>query len=72
MNTIQKAAFAASALAITLAGSALVTAPMVFARTMPVGAQGACAVAGLQPAPSGHGGCRGIRSGAALLALNHG
>src|SRR5487761_515299 len=36
MNAIQKATFAASALAITLVGAALVTAPMAFARPVPV------------------------------------
>jgi hypothetical protein len=35
MNTIQKATFAASALAITLVGAALVTAPIAFARSVP-------------------------------------
>jgi hypothetical protein len=35
MNAIQKATFAASALAITLVGAALVTAPIVFARPLP-------------------------------------
>ena len=36
MNAIQKATFAASALAITLIGAALVTAPIAFARPSPV------------------------------------
>jgi hypothetical protein len=36
MNAIQKATFAASALAITLVGAALVTAPIAFARPLPV------------------------------------
>jgi hypothetical protein len=35
MNAIQKATFAASALAITLIGAALVTAPIAFARPLP-------------------------------------
>lgn len=39
MNAIQKATFAATALAITLVGAALVTAPMAFARPVPVMAQ---------------------------------
>ena len=32
MNTVQRATFAASALAITLVGAVLVTAPLLFAR----------------------------------------
>lgn len=36
MNRIQKAAFAASALAITLIGAAFVTAPMAFAGSQPL------------------------------------
>jgi hypothetical protein len=36
MNAIQKATFAVTALAITLAGAALVTAPMAFARPVSV------------------------------------
>jgi hypothetical protein len=36
MNTVQKAVFAASALAITLVGAVLVTAPILFARPRPV------------------------------------
>jgi len=39
MNAIQKAAFAAGALAITLLGAALVTAPMAFARPVPLAVQ---------------------------------
>jgi hypothetical protein len=39
MNAIQKATFAATALAITLVGAVLVTAPMAFARPVPVMAQ---------------------------------
>ena len=35
MNAVQKAAFAASAFAITLVGAAFVTAPMAFARPEP-------------------------------------
>jgi hypothetical protein len=34
MNAIQKATFAVSALAITLVGAALVTAPIAFARPL--------------------------------------
>lgn len=40
MNALQKATFAATALAITLVGAALVTAPIAFARPVPVMAQG--------------------------------
>jgi hypothetical protein len=54
MNAIQKAAFAASALAITLIGAALVTAPIAFARPMPVVACGGCATSSLQLTPSAH------------------
>lgn len=36
MNAIQKAAFAVSALVITLVGAALVTAPIAFAQPMQV------------------------------------
>ena len=36
MNRVQKAAFAASALAITLIGAAFVTAPMAFAGSKPL------------------------------------
>ncbi|HUA23643.1 MAG TPA: hypothetical protein VMA54_05980 [Steroidobacteraceae bacterium] len=36
MNAIRKATFAVSALAITLIGAALVTAPIAFARPSPV------------------------------------
>lgn len=38
MNAIQKATFAVSALAITLVGAALVTAPIAFAPPSPVAA----------------------------------
>jgi hypothetical protein len=44
MNAIQKATFAATALAITLVGAVLVTAPMAFARPVPVMAQSGGAV----------------------------
>jgi hypothetical protein len=50
MNAIQKAAFAASALAITLVGSAFVTAPMAFVRSEPVVAhRAACSTPSLTP-----------------------
>lgn len=49
MNTVQKAAFAASAFAITLVGAALVTAPMAFAGTEPIAAYHAGAMPGPGP-----------------------
>jgi hypothetical protein len=57
MNTIQKATFAASALAITLVGAALVTAPIAFARPVP-----AAVVA--------HTGWAGVTANTGLVALN--
>ena len=66
MNTIQKATFAASALAITCLGAALVTAPMAFARPVAVVAQTECAVpTAEQP---GNAGCTGFSG--QLIALN--
>jgi hypothetical protein len=64
MNTIQKATFAASALAITLVGAALVTAPIAFARPLAVAAQNDCATASVQA------GCAGLTRDARLVALN--
>jgi hypothetical protein len=55
MNAIQKATFAVSALAITLVGAALVTAPISFARPVAVVA---------------HTGWAGVASNAGLVALN--
>lgn len=49
MSAIRKAAFAASALAITLVGAAFATAPMAFARSEPTVAAHAGAIA--TPAP---------------------
>ena len=72
MNTIHKAAVAASALAITLVGAALVTAPIAFARPLPVVAHSHCATAGQQPAQSGPAGCAGFTRDAGLVALNRG
>jgi hypothetical protein len=57
MNAIQKATFVASALAITLVGAALVTAPIAFARQLPV-------------AVAAHTGWAGGTSNAGLVALN--
>ena len=58
MNTVQRATFAASALAITLIGAVLVTAPMLFGRPMPVAASRACSNSSLQLILAGHH-CRG-------------
>lgn len=66
MNTIQKTTFAASALAITLAGAVLVTAPLAFARPVPVVAHQDCASASLQS----RGLCRAAAREAGLVALN--
>jgi hypothetical protein len=57
MNTIQKATFAASALAITLIGAALVTAPIAFAPPTTVAAVT-------------HAGWAGVTSTARLVAFN--
>ena len=70
MNAIQKAAFAASARAITLVGAALVTAPMAFARPIPVTAHGDCLAPGARAALAGPAGCRDLGRGSGLVALN--
>jgi hypothetical protein len=70
MNAIQKAAFAASALAITLVGAALVTAPMAFARPVPVVAHSDCSTSSLQLTLSGHVACKDVSRDAGLIALN--
>ena len=57
MNAIQKAAFAASAVVITLVGAALVTAPIAFARPMPVVALSGCSTSSLQVTLSGQATC---------------
>ncbi len=62
MNAIRKAAFAASALAITLVGAALATAPMAFARPEPMVARHACATLSLQ--------CQSAGPDAGLMAFN--
>ena len=59
MNTIQKATFVAGALAITLVGAALVTAPIAFARPQPV-------------AVATHTGWVGATADPELVALNRG
>jgi hypothetical protein len=70
MNAIQKATFAASALAITCLGAALVTAPMAFAQPVARVTQNDCATATLQLSESRQVGCGGFAGGVALIALN--
>lgn len=70
MNAIRKAAFAASALTITLVGAALVTAPMVFARSEPIVAQQACSNASLQITLAGQAECAAASPDAGLVAFN--
>ena len=70
MNTIRKAAFAASSLAITLVGAALVTAPMAFARPEPIVARQACSSPGLQLTLAGQVQCKSVAAEAGLTALN--
>ena len=70
MNAIQKATFAATALAITLVGAVLVTAPMAFARPVPVTVQNECATSSLQVNLAGHVDCTGVTRDAGLIALN--
>jgi hypothetical protein len=72
MNTIQKATFAASALAITLVGAALVTAPIAFARPLPVMAHSDCATASLQLTQSSKLSCTSFTREAGLVAVNRG
>lgn len=69
MNAIEKAAFAASSLAITLIGAALVTAPLAFAWAMPVVAHD-CSTPSLQLTQSGHVACTDVSRDAGLIALN--
>ena len=70
MNAIRKAAFAASALAITLVGAAFVTAPMAFAQPERVAAHPACSTLSLQLTLAGHVECNGVRPEAGLVAFN--
>jgi hypothetical protein len=58
MNTIRKAAFAASALVITAVGAALATAPIAFARPIPVLAYSGCTTAVAPLAQATHGFCK--------------
>ena len=69
MNAIQKATFAASALAITLLGAAFVTAPMAFARPEPVAAH-ACSTPSLQLTLAGRVECTNAGPEAGLFAFN--
>jgi hypothetical protein len=70
MNAIRRAAFAASALAITLVGAVCVTAPMAFARSEPIVAHQACSTASLAHASAGQVACKNARSDAWLVAFN--
>ena len=70
MNAIQKAAFAASSLAITLVGAALVTAPMAFARALPIVAHTDCSASSLQVTSTQQGECGGLGLHSGLIALN--
>lgn len=70
MNTIQKATFAVSALAITIVGAALAIAPMAFARSVTVVAQSDCTTSSLRVALSGHLDCTDVTREAELIALN--
>ena len=70
MNAIQKATFAASALAITLTGAALVTAPIAFARPVSVVAYSECAMPSLQRTLAGHAACQDVTREFGLIALN--
>lgn len=72
MNAIQKAAFAVSALVITLVGAALVTAPIAFARPMPVVAHSGCSTPSLQVTLAGRDTCQDPSRDPALIALSHG
>ena len=68
MNAIQKATFAATALAITLIGAALVTAPMAFARPMRIVAHGGCSTASAQVTLTPD--CQNVSRDLGLVALN--
>jgi hypothetical protein len=68
MNAIQKATSAVSALAITLVGAALVTAPIAFARPLPLVAHNDCTTSSLQVTQSGHLACADFTRDAELIA----
>lgn len=65
MPAIRKAAFAASALAITLVGAAFVTAPIAFAGSEPTAAYHACSHSVTPCNKSGHWTVRAIVAGGA-------
>ena len=69
MNAIQKATVAASALAITLVGAVLVTAPLALARPEPLAAHQGCTTPSLQLTLAAHVECHGA-AGTGLIALN--
>jgi len=70
MNAIRRAAFAASALAITLVGAVFVTAPMAFAGPEPTAAHQSCSTPSLGLASAGHLACKSAGSDAWLVAFN--
>ncbi|HEV2268633.1 MAG TPA: hypothetical protein VGR92_04170 [Steroidobacteraceae bacterium] len=70
MNAIRKAAFAASALTITLVGAALVTAPIAFARSVPLVAHQACSTTSVQLASAAEVECTSAGPAAGLMAFN--
>ena len=70
MNAIQKASFAASAFVVTLIGAALVTAPIDFARPVPVAAHAGCSTPSLQLTLSGHVTCASVGRDSRLVVLN--
>ena len=70
MNAIRKAAFAASALAITVVGAALATAPLAFARPEAIVARHACSTTSLQVTLAGQAQCKSAGSVAGLIAFN--
>jgi hypothetical protein len=68
MNAIQKATFAASSLAITCLGAALVTAPMAFARPVAVVAQSECTISTPSLGTPAYLGCTGVGVDAGRVA----
>lgn len=70
MNAIRKAAFAVSALTITVVGAALVTAPIAFARPEPIVAHQTCSTPSLEIRLAGQAECTSAGSDAGLMAFN--
>jgi hypothetical protein len=70
MNAVKKAAFAATALVITLVGAAFATAPIAFARPEPMVAQQACSMPSLRLNLAAHVECQSASPGAGLVAFN--